>query len=138
MKLKDIMTTQVEVVRPDTSIVEAAGKMRSQDVGSLPVVEGQRLVGVITDRDITIRVTAEGRDPKSTTVRECLSPDPASAFEDQDVDDAVQLMQQKQIRRLPVLNRDQQLVGIVALADLAAEGSKKDVARTVREVSKPS
>ena len=138
MKLKDIMTTQVEVVRPDTSILEAAGKMRSQDVGSLPVVEGQRLVGVITDRDITIRATAQGRDAKSTPVRDILSSELVYAFEDQDLEEAERLMQEKQIRRLPVLSRDKQLVGIVALADVVAEAGKKDAARTVQAVSKPS
>jgi CBS domain-containing protein len=138
MKLKDVMTTPVETVSPETPIAEAAAKMRSLDVGALPVVEGQRLVGMVTDRDITIRATAEGRDPKTTPVRDCLSPDPAYGSEEQDVEEAMQLMQEKQIRRLPVLSRDKQLVGIVALADLVAEGGKKEVARTVKEVSKVS
>ena len=137
MKLKDIMTSQVESVSPDTPIIEAAAKMRASDVGSLPVIDGQQLVGIVTDRDITIRATADGRDPKTTPVRDCLSPDPAYGLEDQDVDDAIQLMQDRQIRRLPVLNGDRQLVGMVALADLAAEAGKKDLARTIREVSKP-
>jgi CBS domain-containing protein len=137
MKLKDVMTTQVETVSPETSIAEAAAKMRSLDVGALPVVEGQQLVGMITDRDITIRATAEARDPKTTPVRACLSPNPAYGSEEQDLEEAAQLMQEKQIRRLPVLSRDQRLVGIVALADLVAEGGKKEVARTVKEVSTP-
>jgi CBS domain-containing protein len=137
MKLKDIMTTEVEVVAPETSIAEAAQKMRSLDVGALPVLEGQQLVGVITDRDITIRATADARDPKTTPVRECLSPDPAYGFEDQDLEEAAQLMQDRQIRRLPVLTRDQRLAGIIALADVVAEAGKKDVARTVRQVSRP-
>ena len=139
MKVKDLMSTQVEAVRPDASIQEAAQKMRSLDVGAMPVVDGQQLVGMITDRDITIRATAEGRDAKSTTVRDVLSPDLASVFDDQDLAEAARLMQDKQIRRLPVLSRDnKRLVGIVALADVAAEGGKKEVARTVQEVSKPS
>jgi len=138
MTLKDIMTSQVEVVEPDTPIAEAAGKMRSLDVGALPVMEGQRLVGVVTDRDITVRATADARDPKTTPVRDCLSPDPAYGFEDQDIEEAAKLMQDKQVRRLPVLSRQQQLVGIVALADVVAEAGKKDVTRTVREVSKPA
>jgi CBS domain-containing protein len=138
MKLKDVMTTQVEVVRPDASIQEAAEKMRALDVGALPVCDGQQLVGMITDRDITIRATAQARDAKTTPVRDVLSPELVSAFEDDDLQDAERLMQEKQIRRLPVLSRDKQLVGIVALADVAAEGGKKDVARTVQAVSKPS
>jgi CBS domain-containing protein len=139
MKVKDLMSTQVEAVRPDASIQEAAQKMRSLDVGALPVVDGQQLVGMITDRDITVRATAEGRDAKTTRVRDVLSPDLVSVFEDQDVAEAERLMQEKQIRRLPVLSRNNKtLVGIVALADVAAEGGKKEVARTVQAVSKPS
>ena len=138
MKLKDVMTTQVEVVRPEASIQEAAEKMRALDVGALPVCDGQQLKGMVTDRDLTVRATAQGRDPKATPVREVLSPEVAYAFEDQDLEDAQRLMQEKQIRRLPVLSRDQRLVGIVALADVAAEAGKKDVARTVQAVSKPS
>ena len=138
MKLKDAMTSQVQVVRPDASIQEAAEKMRSLDVGALPVCDGQQLKGMLTDRDITIRATAQGRDPKATPVRDVLSPELVYAFEDQDLEEAEQLMQEKQIRRLPVLSRDKQLVGIVALADVAAEGGKKEVARTVQAVSKPS
>jgi CBS domain-containing protein len=138
MKVKDIMSTQVESVRPDASIQEAAQKMRSLDVGALPVLDGQDLKGMVTDRDLTIRATAEGRDPKTTTVREVLSPELVSIVEDQDLEDAARLMQEKQVRRLPILSRDQRLVGIVALADVAAEGGKKEVTRTVQEVSKPS
>ena len=137
MKLKDVMTPQVETVTPETTIADAAAKMRSLDVGALPVAQGQQLLGMITDRDITIRATAEGRDPRATPVRDCLSPNPACGWEEQDVEEALQLMREKQVRRLPVLNRDKQLVGIVALADLAAEGSRKDVARTVKDVSQP-
>ena len=138
MKLKDAMTTQVEVVRPDASIQEAAEKMRALDVGALPVCDGPRLIGMITDRDITIRATAQACDPEATLVRDILSPELVYAFEDQDLEEAEQLMQEKQIRRLPVLSRDKQLVGIVALADVVAEAGKKDAARTVQAVSKPS
>jgi len=137
-QVKDIMTPQVESVGPDTPIIEAARKMRDLDVGSLPVLEGERVVGMITDRDITIRVVANERDPNTTKVRDCMSPDPTTVREDQDVDEAAQTMQQKQVRRLPVLDRNGKLVGIVALADVVAEAGKKDVARTVQEVSKPS
>ena len=138
MKVKDIMSTLVESVRPDASIQEAAQKMRSLDVGALPVLDGQDLKGMVTDRDITIRATAEGRDPKTTPVREVLSPELVSISEDQALEDAARLMQEKQVRRLPVVSGDQRLVGIVALADVAAEGGKKEVTRTVQEVSKPS
>ena len=116
MQLKAIMTPHVEVIAPEATIREAAEKMSHLDIGPLPVCEGERLVGMVTDRDITVRAVAEGRDPATTLVREVMTPDLIYGFEDQDVQDAAHLMEQYQIRRLPVLNRSQQLVGIVALA----------------------
>jgi CBS domain-containing protein len=135
VKLKDIMSTEVETVRPDASIQEAAEKMRSLDVGALPVSDGRRLIGMITDRDITIRATAAGRDPKTTLVKDCLSSELVYGFEDQDVEEAQALMQQKQIRRLPVLSRDKQLVGIVALADLATKVSAAKAGKATQAIS---
>ena len=118
MQLKDVMTPEVEVITPEASIYEAATKMSHLDVGPLPVCEGERLVGMLTDRDITVRAVAAGRDPLTTQVRDVMTPDVVYGFADQDVEDAARLMEQYQIRRLPVLNRSQQLVGIVALGDL--------------------
>ena len=135
MQLKDIMRTDVEIVRPDASIQEAAEKMRSLDVGALPVCGGSRLSGMITDRDITVRATAAGRDPKTTLVSDCLSSELVYGFEDQDVEEAQALMQQKQIRRLPVLSRDKQLVGIVALADLATKVSAAKAGKATQAIS---
>jgi CBS domain-containing protein len=125
MKLGEIMTPDVQVVSPDASIIDAAEKMRSLDVGVLPVTEGKRLIGIITDRDITIRAVAEGRDPKGTRVRDCMTSGAVSCFEDQDSEEAVILMEQQQVRRIPVLNRDRQLVGVVALADIATKLGKE-------------
>src|SRR5512132_4115116 len=119
MQLKDIMTPGVEVIAPEASIYEAAEKMSHRDVGPLPVCEGDRLIGMLTDRDITVRAVAAGRDPLTTTVRDVMTPDVVYGFDDQEVDDAARLMEHYQIRRLPVLNRRQQLVGMVALGDLA-------------------
>lgn len=139
MQLKKIMTADVEVIRPDSSIADAAKKMRSLDVGSLPVCDGERLVGMITDRDITIRATADGRDPNNTLVRDCMSPEIVYCFEDQSAEEAERLMQEKQIRRLPVLTRDKQLAGIIALGDLATKTDDvQQVGRTVREISEPA
>jgi CBS domain-containing protein len=135
MKLKDIMSTEVEIVRPDASIQKAAEKMRSLDVGALPVCDGRRLIGMVTDRDITIRATAAGRDPKTTLVRDCLSSEPVYGFEDQDLEDAQTLMEQKQIRRLPVMSRDKELVGIVALGDLAAKVGAAMVGQATQAIS---
>lgn len=139
MQLKEIMTADVEVIRPESSIADAAKKMRSLDVGSLPVCDGERLVGMITDRDITIRATADGRDPKNTLVRDCMSPEIVYCFEDQSAEEAERLMQEKQIRRLPVLTREKQLAGIIALGDLATKTDDvQQVGRTVREISEPA
>jgi CBS domain-containing protein len=139
MQLKEIMTTDVEVIRPESSVADAAKKMKSLDVGSLPVCDGQRLLGMITDRDITIGATAEERDPGNTLVRDCMSTGIVYCFEDQSTQEAERLMKEKQIRRLPVLTREKQLAGIVALGDLATRsGDVQQIGRAVREISKPA
>src|SRR5438034_10673366 len=120
MQLREIMTRDVEVIRLETSVSEAAQKMRSLDLGALPVCEGQRLVGMVTDRYITIRATAYGHDPNTAPVRNYMSSDLICCFEDQDIKEAEQLMRQKRVRRLPVLTREKQIGGIVALDDLAS------------------
>ena len=138
MQLKDVMTPEVEVIAPEASLSEAAETMSHLDIGPLPVCEGERLVGMPTDRDITVRAVAAGRDPRTTPVRDVMTPDVVYGFEDQDVEDAARLMEQYQIRRLPVLNRSQQLVGMVALGDLAVHAGARPVAAEVLEqVSEP-
>lgn len=138
MNIRDIMTTQVELIGPDTPLAQAAKKMRDADIGALPVGENDRLVGMVTDRDITIRAVADGRDPNTTPVREALSGHTVYIFDDQSTEDAARLMAERQIRRLPVLNRDKRLVGIVALADLAREsGDDSTTGRATRGVSQP-
>src|SRR3712207_8968 len=103
MKLSEIMTRNVEVVRPDATLQEAAQKMKNLDVGPLPVCDGRKVQGMLTDRDITIRATAAGLDPKTTKVRDVMTPDVTYCFEDQDVQDAARIMGEQQIRRLIVL-----------------------------------
>jgi CBS domain-containing protein/sporulation protein YlmC with PRC-barrel domain len=139
MQVKDVMTTQVEVVHPEASLWEAAQKMANLDVGPLPVCAGDQLVGMLTDRDITIRVTAEGYDPKTTRVHEVMTPDVLYVFADQDVDEAMVLMTEYQIRRLVVLNRDKQLVGIVSLGDLVVStGDTVQAGETLERISEPA
>jgi CBS domain-containing protein len=139
MKLKQIMTTDVEVVPPTGTVFEAAKKMRDLDVGVLPVCDGGRLVGMITDRDVTIRATAEARDPDRTLVRDCMTPELVYCFEDQSEVEAERIMAQKQIRRLPVLTREKQLAGIVSLGDIATKsGQVQETGRTLREISEPA
>jgi CBS domain-containing protein len=121
MQLRDVMTTGVQLTDPTTMLKDAAALMRQGDFGLLPVGENDRLVGTITDRDITIRAVAEGKDPGTTTVREAMSQGIRYCFEDQTIEEAADLMSQAQIRRLPILDRNKRLVGIVALADLATE-----------------
>src|SRR5688500_5771475 len=116
MHVKDIMTPAVECVRPDDNIAHAAERMRDLDVGSLPVCgENDKLVGIVTDRDITVRATAGCCTPEGTVVRDVMTPGIVCCFEDQDITEVADLMEQNQIRRLPVLNMDKQLVGIVSL-----------------------
>lgn len=138
MQLKEIMTREVEVIHPDATIQEAAEKMKSLDVGSLPVCDGERLQGMVTDRDITIRATAQGRDPK-TRVRDAMTEEVFYAFDDQPIEEAAQIMEKAQIRRLPIINRDKRLVGIVSLADLAVDTGEEELkAQVLEQVSQPS
>jgi CBS domain-containing protein len=135
----DIMTRDVEVVHPEATLWEAAQKMAALDVGMLPVRSGDQLVGMLTDRDITVRATAEGRDPKTTRVHEVMTPEVVYAFEDDDVSAAAQIMTEQQIRRLVVLNQSKQLVGIVSLGDLAVHtGDAQQAGETLEGVSEPS
>jgi CBS domain-containing protein len=139
MQVAEIMTRDPEVVTSDFILKDAALKMRELDVGMLPIRNEDRLVGMLTDRDITVRATAEGRDPSNTKVSEVMTPEVVYCFEDQDVSEAAKLMQEKQIRRLPILNRQKRLVGIVSLGDVAVHGVKeKIVSKTVKEVSEPA
>jgi|SoiMethySBSTD1v2_1073268.scaffolds.fasta_scaffold502028_2 CBS domain-containing protein/sporulation protein YlmC with PRC-barrel domain len=139
MPIQAIMTREVEVVHPESTLREAAQKMATLDVGPLPVCKGDEIVGMLTDRDITVRATAEGLDPKTTKVYEVMTPEIVFAYEDEDVSDAAQLMAEHQIRRLVVLNRDKQLVGIISLGDLAVHtGDVQQAGETLEGVSDPS
>ena len=139
MQLKEVMTPEVEVIQPEATLQQAAAKMRRLNIGPLPVCDGDRLIGMLTDRDITVRAVAEGCDPNTTTVREAMTPDIAYCFDDQDVQDAVQLMERYQIRRLPILNRDKRLVDMVSLGDLAvSSGEPTQVGETLKQVSEPA
>jgi CBS domain-containing protein len=127
------------VVSGDASLKEAATKMKTIDVGFIPVCDSDRLKGILTDRDITIRATADGRDPTKTKVADVMSTDIAYCLEDQELDEAVSLMEARQIRRLPVLNLDKQLVGIVSLGDIAVHAGDRDTtAHPLKHVSQRS
>jgi CBS domain-containing protein len=137
MQIREVMTSDVRLVDPTTTLKDAAQMMREGDFGLLPIGENDRLVGTITDRDITIRAVASGKDPNSTTVRDAMSQGIFYCFEDQSVDEVADMMGEKQVRRMPVLNRDKRLVGIVALGDLATErGADDDAGEALTEISK--
>jgi len=139
MKVKDVMTPSVETVAPSTSLQEAAERMKTLDVGPLPVCEGRRVVGVITDRDITVRATAVGCDPRSTLVGDAMSTDVVCCFDDQDIREAEAAMAVNQVRRLLVLSRANDLVGIVSLGDLATEaGGPGGPGEGLRKGSEPA
>jgi CBS domain-containing protein len=139
MLVKEIMTPDVEVVSPGDTLEQAARKMEVLDIGPLPVCEGRRVVGMITDRDITVRATAAGCDPKTTLVHDAMSQDIICCYEDQDVREAARLMKEEQIRRLLVMNRANDLVGIVSLGDLATEaGGQGQPGEVLKKVSEPT
>jgi CBS domain-containing protein len=137
MRVGDVMTRDVTVVSPHASVREAARVMDRLNVGALPVCDGQRLVGIITDRDITVRCTAAGGSPHTTHVRDIMSGPVRWCFADDPVEDAEQAMGEVQIRRMPVVDGNRQLVGIVALGDLATEEAP-GTAETLRRISEPS
>ncbi|MGH7930447.1 MAG: CBS domain-containing protein [Candidatus Binatia bacterium] len=134
MQVRDVMTRDPEVVEPDTSVQDAARKMKGLDIGPLPVCDGERLLGILTDRDITVRAAAEGRDLSHTPVRDVMTSDVQFCFEDDDVAEAARLMQEGQIRRLLVLDGRKNLVGIVALKDLALEAGDRRLSGETLEV----
>ena len=141
MQICEIMTREVETVAPDASLQQAAAAMEAMGVGSLPVCDSRRLVGTITDRDIVVRGVAAGFSPVDHVVRECMSHDIAYAFEDEEADEVLERMKVRQVRRLPILDRDKKLVGIVALGDIATEpraAGLGSVGAAMAEISEPS
>jgi CBS domain-containing protein len=137
-KLSEIMNTDVQTVTPDATIEEAAQEMRDGDFGLVPVVEDEELIGVITDRDIAIRAVAEGKD-SGTPVREVMSEGVVWASEDDSIEDAARIMSDNQIRRLPIVDEEQHLVGIVSLGDFAVDSSDiEPVVEALSDISRPS
>jgi CBS domain-containing protein len=125
MQAKDIMTRIVVIVPPESNVEYAARMMKEHDIGLLPVGERDNIVGTITDRDITIRVTAEGKDPRHTEIHEVMSPKSFYCFNDHDVEDACLMMEEKHVRRLLVFDRTHTLVGILSLDDVAVRTTKE-------------
>jgi CBS-domain-containing membrane protein len=137
MQIRDVMSSDVSVASPSDSIQYVAARMAELDVGVLPVGENDKLVGMVTDRDIAVRGVACACDPKSTKVREVMSSEVKYCFDDDSVESIAQNMADQQIRRLPVVNRDKRLVGIVSLADLATHAKSKAPGYALRGISQP-
>src|SRR5438105_8176322 len=133
--VREVMTSNPCSIDADKSVAYAAKMMRNEDVGIAPIVEGDRLVGVLTDRDIAVRVVAEGRDPEQTKVTDTMSGDLVTLDPDQDLDEALRLMARHQVRRLPVVEEDGRPVGIISQADVALEGDDTETGRVVHRIS---
>jgi CBS domain-containing protein len=137
MRIQQVMSRSVELADPNTTIRDIARKMRADNLGALPVGENDRLIGMVTDRDIVVRAVAEERSAGNTTAREVMSEHIWYCFEDDEVEQAAKVMAEHQVRRLPVLNRDKRLVGVIALADLGR--ARPDAAQTALEgISEPT
>jgi CBS domain-containing protein len=137
MKLNQIMTGDVEVIHPDDTLETAAQKMRDRDIGFLPVCDGDRLIGVLTDRDLITRALAEGMESKAMLGRDLVTSPAIYCFDDQSVDEAAKLMHDNQIRRLVILSRDKRMVGVVSLGDLAMNIDDKKSGDVLQSVSEP-
>jgi CBS domain-containing protein len=132
------MTRGVRSMRPGDNAQLAAQAMDELDVGVIPVCDGDRLVGMVTDRDITLRVVAQGRQPAQTPLRELMSPDVQTCREDDDLEEAAMRMEQAQIRRLPVIDDDGRLVGMLSLGDIATKGDPDQASDALSGISEPS
>jgi CBS domain-containing protein len=136
MKIRDVMTSDVRTIAPTASIQDAARLMAETDVGALPVANDERLLGMLTDRDIAVRAVARGLGPDAT-VREAMSDEIKYCFEDDDVEDVCENLADQQLRRLPVVDADKMLVGIVSLADLAKHGESDSTGEALEGITRP-
>ena len=137
-KVMEVMTKDVEIINPNDSLKDAAEKMRTLNVGPLPVCDGDNLMGIITDRDIVVRAVSKGMDPNNTRVSEAMTGDIEYVYENDDIGKVVQKMKEEQIRRILVVNQDKKLVGIVALGDLAEAMNTQEAGQTLESISEPS
>lgn len=137
MQIAEVMTREVGLIAPETTLEQAAQAMKKQDVGALPVAENDRLVGMLTDRDIVVKGIAEGLDPAHAPVRQAMSAEVLYCFDDQMVEEVALNMATQKIRRLPVVSREKRLVGIISLGDLANSGQPGAAAGALAEISEP-
>jgi CBS domain-containing protein len=137
-RVADIMTRGVRAMRPSDSVVQAAQAMDELNVGAVPVCDGQRLVGMVTDRDITIRAVAQGKADQGVTLSNVMSSEVSWCYEDQDIQEVMRDMSERQIRRLPVVDRDKHLVGMVTLGDIAAKSGGAQAGESLADISEPA
>jgi CBS domain-containing protein len=135
MKVREMMHKGVEWVSPDTTVAALAKRMQQFDIGAIPIGENDRLIGMVTDRDIAIRGVADGKDPSKLTARDVMTNGIIYCQDDEDVDDAARIMESKQVRRLPVIDADKRMVGMISLGDVSHAGSEKITAEVTRAVS---
>ncbi len=139
MQLKDVMTKNVQLIPRNATVRDAAKLMKDIDTGFVPVIDSENMIGIITDRDIVLRSTAEGRNPNETRVEEVMTKEFFFLYEDEDVKEAARVMSERQIRRLPIVNRQEELVGVISLGDLSVDVSdEKMTGKALEDISKPA
>ena len=134
-QIKDVMTPNFKFMAPDSPIAQVAQQMRDIDSGFMPLAENDKMVGMITDRDIIIRAIAEGKDPANTPAREIMTAKTYYCYDDQDIEEVCNNMGEIQVRRLPVVNRDKRLVGVVSMGDLAQSASRPNIGQTQQQIT---
>ena len=134
--VRDTMSTEVKLMHPDRTVTEAAETMKNFDVGALPIVEEDKVVGMLTDRDIAVRVVAEGKSPGSIKIRDAMTSEVGYCYDDQDVQEVAQVMRDKAIRRVVVMDRDDNLVGMCSLGDLAAKHDETKAGKVLDDIAR--
>lgn len=134
-QIKDVMSQNFKWMAPDSPVSQVAQEMRDMDCGFMPLAENDKMIGMITDRDITIRAVAEGKNPAECKARDIMTPKTYYCYDDQDVEEVCNNMGEIQVRRLPVVNRDKRLVGIVSMGDLAQAASRPNVGQTQQQIT---
>lgn len=134
-QIKDVMSPNFKFMAPDAPVSQVAEQMRDMDCGFMPLAENDKMVGMVTDRDITIRAVAEGKNPENTPARDVMTAKTYYCYDDQDVEEVCNNMGEIQVRRLPVVNRDKRLVGIVSMGDLAQSASRPNVGQTEQQIT---
>ncbi len=134
-KIKDVMSPNFKFMAPDSPVAQVAQQMRDMDCGFMPLAENDKMIGMITDRDITIRAVAEGKNPAEVKARDIMTAKTYYCYDDQDVEEVCNNLGEIQVRRLPVVNRDKRLVGIVSMGDLAQSASRPNVGQTEQQIT---